>query len=42
MRWIFSEIRNNSFRWRRILSLDGGKTWQLHKEMSVRRAEPPQ
>ncbi|MDQ3919830.1 MAG: hypothetical protein M3348_15285 [Acidobacteriota bacterium] len=42
MRWIFSEITGKSFRWRRVVSTDGGKTWQLHKEMSVRRAEQPQ
>ena len=40
MRWIFSEITKQSFRWRRVVSTDGGKTWQLHKEMSVRRADP--
>ena len=39
MRWIFSEITAESFRWRRVVSPDGGKTWRLHKEMSVRRAE---
>jgi hypothetical protein len=42
MRWIFSEITKQSFRWRRVVSPDGGKSWRLHKEMSVRRAEPPQ
>lgn len=40
MRWIFSEITEQSFRWRRVVSPDGGKTWRLHKEMSVRRADP--
>ncbi|MCA1817613.1 MAG: hypothetical protein LC746_14685 [Acidobacteria bacterium] len=39
MRWIFSEIESNSFRWRRVVSADGGKTWRLHKEMSVCRAD---
>jgi len=42
MRWIFSEITGQSFRWRRVVSPDGGKTRRLHKEMCVRRAEPPQ
>jgi hypothetical protein len=37
MRWIFSEITHDSFHWRRVFSSDGGTTWELHKEMSVRR-----
>jgi hypothetical protein len=37
MRWIFSNINSNSFHWRRVFSTDGGTTWQLHKEMIVRR-----
>ncbi|HJQ26928.1 MAG TPA: hypothetical protein VKA60_23645 [Blastocatellia bacterium] len=37
MRWIFSQITPDAFHWRRVFSADGGKTWQLHKEMSVRR-----
>jgi len=37
MRWIFSDITPASFRWRRVFSTDGGASWQLHKEMSVRR-----
>jgi len=37
MRWIFSNIVSNSFHWRRVFSDDGGTTWQLHKEMIVRR-----
>jgi len=37
MRWIFSKITPNSFHWRRMFSTDGGTTWQLHKEMNVRR-----
>lgn len=39
MRWIFSDITTNSFHWRRVLSTDGGITWQLHKEMSARRIQ---
>jgi hypothetical protein len=42
MRWIFSNITEQSFRWRRVVSPDGGKTWRLHKEMLVRRADPAQ
>ena len=38
MRWVFSEITEQSFRWRRVVSTDGGKTWRLQKEMTVRRA----
>ena len=37
MRWIFSNITPNYFQWRRVLSTDNGETWQLHKEMFVRR-----
>lgn len=40
MRWIFSEIAEQSFRWRRVVSADGGETWRLHKEMRARRADP--
>lgn len=39
MRWIFSNITEQSFHWRRVVSPDGGKNWRLHKEMFVRRAE---
>jgi hypothetical protein len=41
MRWIFSQIAPASFHWRRVFSVDGGATWQLHKEMSVRRVNAP-
>ena len=40
MRWIFSKITPDSFRWRRVFSSDEGTTWQLHKEMTVRRLHP--
>jgi hypothetical protein len=40
MRWIFSEITAQSFRWRRVVSEDGGETWRVHNEMRVRRADP--
>jgi|SRR6266571_8902234 len=37
MRWIFSNTTPDSFHWRRMFSTDCGTTWQLHKEMNVRR-----
>jgi len=38
MRWSFSEIAPTSFRWQRVVSKDGGRTWPLEFEMRVRRA----
>lgn len=40
-RWIFSDIRPESFRWRSVRSPDGGHTWQLEQEMVVRRRRAP-
>ena len=37
MRWIFSAIESDSFRWRSVYSRDGEETWQLREEMDVRR-----
>ena len=37
VRWSFSEITPNSFRWRGERSPDGGTTWQLQAEFVVRR-----
>jgi hypothetical protein len=37
LRWIFSEIADDSFSWRSIVSEDGERTWQLREEMHVRR-----
>ncbi len=36
-RWIFSEIRPESFRWHSDESWDDGKTWKLTNEMRIRR-----
>jgi hypothetical protein len=36
-RWIFSEIRPESFRWHSEETRDGGKTWVLTEEMTIRR-----
>jgi hypothetical protein len=38
-RWILSEIKPESFRWRSVSSADGGKTWTVDQEMSVRRPQ---
>jgi AraC-like DNA-binding protein len=37
MHWIFSEITDGSFRWRSVVTKDGGGTWQLREEMHVSR-----
>jgi hypothetical protein len=37
LRWIFSEITPNSFRWRAEETRDNGKTWTLREEMQIRR-----
>lgn len=39
-RWSFSDIKPDSFLWRGERSRDGGATWQLQAEFSVRRAGP--
>lgn len=39
VRWSFSEITPNSFRWRGERSPDGGATWQLQAEFVVRRVD---
>ena len=38
VKWIFSEITADSFRWRSEESRDNGKTWTLKEEMQIRRA----
>lgn len=37
-RWIFSEIKPESFRWHSEVSDDGGLTWRTNIEMAVTRA----
>ena len=37
VKWIFSDIKPDSFTWREELSKDGGKTWILTERMKIRR-----
>ena len=37
LRWSFTDITPNSFRWLGERSTDGGATWQLQAEFRVRR-----
>lgn len=37
VKWIFSEITPDSFRWRAEETQDNGKTWTLKEEMRIRR-----
>ncbi len=37
VKWIFSEITANTFRWHSEESRDDGKTWRLREEMRIRR-----
>jgi hypothetical protein len=39
VRWTFTDIKPNSFRWRAERSNDGGLSWQLEAEFIVRRAD---
>jgi hypothetical protein len=41
-RWIFSDIRPASFRWRSEVSIDGGGTWRLEQELTASRQEGAQ
>lgn len=38
-RWVFFEITTGSFRWRSEDSSDGGKSWKIGQEMTVRRVQ---
>ena len=41
LRWRFTDIGPDSFRWRGELSRDGGVTWELEEEMhATRRVDP--
>jgi hypothetical protein len=37
LKWVFSEITPNSFRWHAEETRDNGKTWTLREEMRIRR-----
>jgi len=37
LRWIFSDITRDSFRWRSQVSEDGGGNWRIRERMEVRR-----
>ena len=37
VKWIFSEITRDSFRWHSEETRDNGKTWTLREEMRIRR-----
>jgi hypothetical protein len=41
-RWIFLDIKPNSFRWRSEMTSDGGATWVLTEEMRIRRRGWPE
>lgn len=38
LRWIFSEVTADSFRWRNQESEDGGRTWRVVQRMAAARA----
>jgi hypothetical protein len=41
VKWIFSEITPDSFRWHSEESRDIGKSWMLKEEMRIRRRREP-
>jgi hypothetical protein len=40
VKWIFSEITRESFRWRAEETRDNRKSWMLKEEMQIRRRKP--
>ena len=40
VKWIFSDITPDSFRWRAVESHDNQRTWKLTEEMRIRRKSP--
>jgi hypothetical protein len=41
IRWIFSDIRPQSFRWHSQRSTDGGANWRLEQQVRADRAAAP-
>ena len=41
LRWIFSDITPNSFRWRAEETRDDGENWAIREEMLIRRRQQP-
>ncbi len=41
IRWIFSAIRPESFRWRSQCSTDGGASWRVEQQVRADRATTP-
>ena len=37
-RWVFSDVRADSFRWRAEESRDGGRSWAVTQRVVARRA----
>lgn len=37
VRWIFADVRQDSFRWRSERSRDGGRSWTLEQDLDARR-----
>jgi hypothetical protein len=40
IRWVFTELTDDSFRWLGHISDDGGRSWRLEQEMLARRRGP--
>lgn len=39
LHWIFSDVEDDSYRWRAVTSSDGGTTWRTLQAMTVRRRD---